>query len=211
MDFRKLKKYKITILLVVMNSAIWLAMEILGNTFDPDYMYSHGAMSAYGTLVDHEIWRFFTSMFLHFGPQHLMNNMLLLVVVGNYLERAVGSVRYLIIYLVSGMAASVTSCLYMVYRANYGVSAGASGAVFGLVGGLVVIVIVHHNTYDGISIRGIALCAVLMVMAGLSSAAVDNAAHVGGLFAGVVLTAIIWKFTLKKKQTSLENGDLNEG
>lgn len=212
MEVNELKKYKATFSLILINTAVWIIMQIFGNTLDAEYMYSCGAMTTYGTLVDHEVWRFFTSMFLHFGPQHLLNNMLLLAVAGNYLERAVGSIKFLLIYLLSGVVASITSCIYMLYRASYGVSAGASGAVFGLIGGLIVIVAVHHNQYDGISIRGIALCAVLMVMAGLSSKAVDNAAHVGGLITGFTVTAVIWFFTLRgKEKLPCENGDLNEG
>lgn len=215
MEGSSLKKNKATLVLVIINVAIWIITQALGDTMDAEYMYSCGAMSTYGTLVDHEYWRFFTSIFLHFGPQHLLNNMLVLSVAGVYLERAIGSIRYLIAYIISGVLGSVTSCLYMLYQASYGVSAGASGAVFGLVGGLIVIVAINHWSYDGIDIKGIVLCAALMVMSGLSSQAVDNAAHVGGLVSGIIITAVIWTFSPKlrnrKESESHENGDINEG
>ena len=90
-------------------------------------------------------------MFMHFGLMHILNNMVVLGAVGQIVEKAMGHVKLLITFLVSGMCGSVLSYIVMLYNNDFAVSAGASGAIFGLVGALVWIVIVNRGFYEGIS------------------------------------------------------------
>ena len=92
----KRSKNSINLVIVVCNILVFLAVTLTGGTESSRHMMDCGA--AYAPLIESgEYYRLFTSMFLHFGIQHLINNMLLLLFLGDYLERAVGKIRYLVI------------------------------------------------------------------------------------------------------------------
>ena len=94
----KRSKNSINLVIVVCNILVFLAVTLTGGTESSRHMMDCGA--AYAPLIESgEYYRLFTSMFLHFGIQHLINNMLLLLFLGDYLERAAGKIRYLVIYL----------------------------------------------------------------------------------------------------------------
>ena len=88
-----------------------------------------------------EYYRLFACMFLHFGIEHLLNNMLVLFVLGSRLERVIGKIKFLIIYLVGGLLGNVISVLVELKSMDFAVSAGASGAVFAVMGAMIYIVI----------------------------------------------------------------------
>ena len=119
---------KCNLLMVVINIVVFIVLEIMGSTTDTLFMVRHGAM--YEPLVTQqgEYYRLFTCMFLHFGVQHLFYNMLLLIFVGDMLEKVAGKVRYLFIYLGGGLMGNVLSMAVAERTGNFAVSAGASGA-----------------------------------------------------------------------------------
>lgn len=97
----ELKKAPVTVLLILANILVFTAVEFTGGSEDTMHMLQCGA--AYTpAIMQGEYYRIFTSMFLHFGPQHLGNNMLVLFVLGGRLERTVGKLKYLLIYLLGG-------------------------------------------------------------------------------------------------------------
>ena len=119
--------------LIGANLLLFLLVELTGSTGDTAQMIRWGA--AYTPLIQAgEYYRLFTCMFLHFGFQHLLNNMLLLFFLGDYVERFIGKVRYLILYLAGGFLASLFSYLQDLQQGQDTVSAGASGAVFAVLG-----------------------------------------------------------------------------
>lgn len=183
-------KNTVTYFVIAINVIIWIILTLMGNTQSVEFMYNHGAMSAYGALVEHEYWRFITSIFLHFTPEHLLNNMLLLAVAGSYVEPEIGHVRFGICYALSGILGSVCSCIYMVYKASYSVSAGASGAIFGVVGALLYLILIHKGRFSGIRLKGMLLSVFLMLFVGITSKGVDNAAHIGGFVIGFVVALL---------------------
>ena len=97
--------------LIILNILYFLYLELTGSTEDAYFMLEHGAM--YGPLIlrGHEYYRLLTSIFMHFGIDHIVNNMLVLFVLGDNLERALGKVKYLIFYLSCGVLANVVSLL----------------------------------------------------------------------------------------------------
>ena len=107
---------KCNLLMVVINVAVFIILEFLGSTTDTIFMLDHGAM--YEPMVTEygEYYRLFTCMFLHFGVQHLLYNMLLLIFVGDMLERAVGKIGYLVMYLGGGILGNLLSMAVAVYR-----------------------------------------------------------------------------------------------
>ena len=104
-----------------------------------------------------------------------------------------GHVKLLIIFLVSGMCGSVLSYIVMLYNNDFAVSAGASGAIFGLVGALVWIVIANRGFYEGISRQQAVFMVILMIYYGVSTQGVDNWAHGGGLAGGFVISIVLYR------------------
>ena len=129
------KKSYINWILMAVNALVFLYLEVAGSSEDAYFMYTKGAMLKAAVMEDGEYYRLLTAMFMHFGIGHLVNNMIVLFALGDNLERALGHVKYLILYLFSGIGANWISMMIgnndlMV------VSAGASGAIFGGSGGL---------------------------------------------------------------------------
>ena len=100
----ELKKEPVTVFLILVNALVFLVVEFTGGSEDTLHMLQCGA--AYTpSILDGEYFRIFTCMFLHFGAKHLGNNMLVLFVLGGRMERTVGRIRYLLIYLLEVWAA----------------------------------------------------------------------------------------------------------
>ena len=153
---------------------------------------TRGCICAF-VILGGEYYRLFTAMFLHFGVSHLANNMLVLLVLGEKMERALGHIKYLIFYLVSGVAANSISLAVQVRTGQASVSAGASGAIFGVVGGLVYVIAIHHGQLDGLTNRQLGFMVLLTLYHGFTSAGVDNMAHIGGLISGFILGILLYR------------------
>ncbi|HEX2535085.1 MAG TPA: rhomboid family intramembrane serine protease [Chitinophagaceae bacterium] len=139
-----------------------------------------------------EWWRLFTAMFLHIGVVHLLLNMYGLFMIGNYLEPMLGKVLYAVAYLVTGLLASLTSLWW--HDAN-SVSAGASGAIFGIEGVFLALLTTSliPKAVRGPLLKGMAVFIVYNLVYGLKGE-VDNAAHIGGLLSGLVLGYLYYFF-----------------
>lgn len=187
--FLKTRK-KANLTIVAINVLVFIVFSIIGNTEDVQFMLTHGA--CFAPLVEEgEVYRLFTAMFLHFGVEHLIGNMLLLIFLGDTLERVVGSVRYLIIYLLGGLGGNVLSYCIALYRKNYVVSAGASGALFAVIGALVYLVLRKRGDVEGISGKRLLLMAALSIAQGFTAAGIDGYAHIGGFLCGMLLSVFV--------------------
>ena len=147
----------VNIALAAVHVLVFLYLEAIGSTEDGVFMVKHGAVFAPFVILGGEYYRLFTAMFLHFGVSHLANNMLVLLVLGEKMERALGHIKYLIFYLASGVAANSISLAVQVRTGQASVSAGASGAIFGVVGrlgyvvGTIVILFALYGSADALS------------------------------------------------------------
>ena len=144
------------------------------------------------TLIQHgQYWRFVTPIFLHANLLHVGLNMLNFVVLGVFLEQLMGHMRFLFIYLITGIISIIASF----YFAPQEISVGASGAIFGLVGAYSVFVLVHRHAFPR---GGVPVLLWLIVVIGINLGLglivpnVDNYAHLGGLISGCLLG---WWFT----------------
>ena len=118
----------------------------------------------------------------------------MLLVIGYSLEPEIGKIRFILIYIGSGLAGNIVSALCDISRGSYAVSAGASGAIFGILGALLYVVIRNHGRVGEISTRGLLLMAGLSLYYGFTAQGVDNAAHIGGLISGFLLAVLTyWK------------------
>lgn len=178
------------IVIVAVNIVVFVLVELTGSSEDVYHMLDWGAM--YAPLIrSGQYYRLITCMFLHFGFEHLFNNMLLLIFIGDYLERAVGKLRYLLIYLLGGLGGNVISCLVNLKTDSGAVSAGASGAVFAVIGAMLYLVIHSKGRIEDISLQRLLLMAVLSVYVGFSTGGIDNAAHIGGLIWGFLICLLV--------------------
>lgn len=151
-----------------------------------------GVLSAwggnYGNLtLSSQPWRLLSSVFLHGSLLHLALNMLVLYQIGQLVERIFGTARYLILYLGTGMLASLAS----VWWRQDVVSIGASGAIFGVFGGLLAFLLVHRSRLPASEFNRLRTMTLSFVgyslLLGFAIPGVDNAAHVGGVLGGLLL------------------------
>ena len=185
------KKAYVNGLLIALNVLFFLYLEITGSSENAYFMYTKGAMFAPAVLEDGEYYRLLTAMFMHFGIRHIMNNMLVLFVLGDNLERALGHVKYLIFYLLCGIGSNWVSM--MAHPTDtMTVSAGASGAIFGVVGGLLYVVTANKGRLEDLSTRQLVIMIFFSLYLGYTSTGVDNTAHLSGLVIGIVLAIILY-------------------
>lgn len=194
-----------TVILAAINVIVFFALTLKGMPEDGMFLLEHGAMYVPKVVEGGEFYRLFTSMFLHFGFRHLMNNMVILVLAGWNLELEIGSVRFLLVYILSGLGGNILSAWQEVLTADYAISAGASGAIFGIIGALLYIAIRNHGRIGEISGRGLIFMVVISLYYGFSSSGVDNAAHIGGLFTGFVSGVLLYRKHNGKRSSSFES------
>lgn len=202
MNFVKTRK-KANLLIVCLNIVVFLYLSIfVGSTTDAVMMEAHGAMFVPDVVEKGEYYRLLTSMFLHFGIEHLAFNMLLLIFAGDMLTIQVGTARYLCIYLGGGLAGNLLSFAVNLKAESYVVSAGASGAIFAVIGALVFLVIVHKGRIKDLNGRGICAMAALSLIQGFTDSGVDNYAHLGGFIGGFLLAAVfqMWSYLRNCRQ-----------
>ena len=187
-DLFKPKKPVVTMILIALNLILFLAMYVFGKgSTHVLTLYRFGAFSKDAILMG-EYYRLITSAFLHIGVVHLLCNMYSLYVLGPQLEGFFGKTKFLIIYLFSAIAGNLLS---MVFPGNGGLSAGASGAIFGLLGSLVYFGY-HYRVYLGTVMKSqIIPLIILNLVVGFLSPGINNAAHIGGLIGGVLMTMAV--------------------
>lgn len=186
------KKAVCTIVLVAVNIIVFLALSFMGVTEDANFMLNHGAMYTPYVMEKQEYYRLFTSMFLHFDINHLLNNMLMLAVLGWILELEIGRIKFLLIYFIGGLGGSALSLGLSVRTGDYAVSAGASGAICAMAGALIYVAIRNHGHIGRVSGRGLILMVALIIYFGVTSTGTDNAAHIGGVAAGLFLSVLLY-------------------
>ncbi len=188
----------ITYTIIGLNLLIFIMMLLSGVAlFDPlvSDLVRWGANVKWRTL-DGEWWRLISSVFVHIGLVHILFNMYALYMVGIYLEPMLGKGRYITAYLATGLLASVTSSWW--HDENL-VSAGASGAIFGLYGvflSLLTTKLIPQSMRKAM-LQSIGIFVGYNILYGAKSDATDNAAHLGGLVSGFVI-GYIYYFSIKQ-------------
>ena len=155
------------------------------------WMESKGCYSVFYLLHGREFYRLVTAAFLHADIEHLVNNMLLLYFCGDIVERTLGKARFLLLYVLSAICGNLLSSAYELSTGGFYDSIGASGAVFGLTGALLFLVIVRKGAAAHISMQRMLIAVFLSLYAGFYGANVNNAAHVGGLLSGFLLAFLL--------------------
>lgn len=157
------------------------------NTLWNEQLLIAGNLNVYDVLIGREYGRIILAMFLHADLNHLFNNMIIVLFMGNVLEKAVGHFTFAGIYLLSGICGNVCSLIYKLSADRMSMSIGASGAVFGMDGLLLALVLFAGRRTSGITPARVLFMVGLSLYNGFMSRNIDNAAHVGGLLAGFLL------------------------
>lgn len=183
-----------TYALIGINVLVWLVTVALGTNFlqaQSEQLFRFGGNVA-SEVQQGQWWRMLTATLLHGGLMHLVMNMLGLYAVGMTVERIYGRVQFLLIYFGAALVGSAAS---LHFSAQHAVSVGASGAVFGVAGALFVAMYLNRSERPKVfgkqTISSLSLFMFYSLLQGFSKSGIDNAAHVGGLMAGVVLAALL--------------------
>ncbi|MCI5835098.1 MAG: rhomboid family intramembrane serine protease [Firmicutes bacterium] len=182
----KIKKPIITYSIIAINIIVFILMYILGNgSTDPYTLIKFGA-NYRGSVINHEFYRLITCAFIHIGFMHLTLNTYSLYVIGVQLESYFGKLKYIIIYLFSAITASLMSVIL-----TDSISAGASGALFGLLGALLYFGY-HYRVFLGGVLKSQIIPLIIVNLAfGFMMSGIDNAAHIGGLIGGFLIAMAV--------------------
>lgn len=172
------------------NIVIFLLMALAGGSTNESTLMAFGVKSN-PAIARGEWWRFITPIFIHIGMLHLFFNSYALWIVGPQVEKLYGAARFVILYVLTGVAGVYASYFYHPQSE----SAGASGAIFGLFGVLLVFGVRYRNSIPPFFKRavgtGVLPVIVINLIIGFTIPAIDNSAHLGGLLAGAALAALV--------------------
>lgn len=186
---RLLKQPLVTYALLGITTIVFLGMEVTGGSENGMVLIKWGAMVREYIVVLHEYWRFFTPMFLHIGWLHFAVNMVTLYFVGSQVESVYGHWRYLLIYLLSGVAGNVIS---FTFGSAGSISAGASTSLFGLFGAFIILGR-HFKNNPAVSfmVQRYATFIGINLIFNLFSSSVDIMGHIGGLIGGLLVASVL--------------------
>jgi rhomboid protease GluP len=188
-----------TYILLGVNVVVFLVMTVFGaigglglnGSQNSDVLLTFGAMRNQ-LIAQGEYYRLFSSMFLHIGLVHLLFNSYALFILGQDVERLYGSGRFLLIYFVGGLGGSLAS--FVLSADPRGVSAGASGAIFALIGASIAYFYLHRQTFGQrgqAQLRSLLMLAGINLVFGFTIPGINNLAHMGGLVFGAMLGWIL--------------------
>ncbi len=206
MNFYSVKKrrglfdFNITLLLVIVNVICFILFSII-LLINPNFL-DYIALKPANIINHFYIWTFLTSMFMHAGFFHIFANMISLLFLGAFTEKIIGKKRYLNFYLLSGLFAGISFvALSFIFPSDFNSYAvGASGALFGLTGLLMVLTpdLSVYMMFIPIPIKmkyaAPMMLVLLWMISSLGNIPIGNTAHLGGFVAGIG-----YGFYLRKK------------
>ena len=166
-------------LLVAVNVIVFVICMFTGNA-----LYRLGQLDVIDVLIRGEYGRILWAMFLHVDMTHIVNNMLILFFMGAMIEKEVGHISYAVLYFLSGIGGNILSLFVKFMNSDATGSVGASGAVFGLDGVLLAMVLMSGRKMPNVTPIRVVVMICLSLYSGFSATNIDNAAHVGGLLVG---------------------------
>lgn len=203
--FARLRQAPVVTLMIVLNLVAFAITLIVASVMrsgfqidfimEPPFEVIHrlGALAFYSVIFAHEYWRTVTSLFLHYGALHLFFNLFALFMLGPALERTIGSGRFAICYLVSGLCSSIGVLLLTYFgRIQLGELVGASGCVMGVVGAWAGFLLRHrHLPQARERLANIVMIILLQIAFDFYTPQVSSSAHLCGLVAGAILGSLV--------------------
>ena len=194
----------VCIALAAVNAAVFIIC-MFGGTF----LYDRGELGVLEVLWRKEYWRIVTAMFLHSSTQHLFSNMIMLLFMGAIIEKETGHFKFALLYFLSGIGGNVLSLLIRVLEGNPFYSLGASGAVFGLDGALLAMILFWNRKVLSVTPVKVLIIICLSIYSGFTGGNIDNAAHIGGLITGFA-TGGIFCLIQRAKRNAAQQSSVNE-
>lgn len=190
---RQLRSAPAVLVLILLNAVAFLFEISVGDLNDPEVLHRIGALEPYAVVAQGEYWRLFTALFLHGGFTHLLFNIFALYVLGPPLERSIGTIRFAVCYLISGLASSAGVVgLTVIGLVQVDQLVGASGCIMGIVGAWAGFLVRHrHMAQARQRLANVGMIVVIQIAFDLSTPQVSMAAHLCGLIAGFLLGLIL--------------------
>lgn len=179
----------VTMIIIAINVVLYIITAIMSkNILDINAYVLLYIGGNYGALVSHgQVWRLLTCAFLHGGLIHILCNMYALYAIGPQVEILFGRVKYIIIYFFSAVGGSLLSYIF----SPNNLSIGASGAIFGLFGAMVVFVLKYKDRIPKKVLNNLFGVIILNLLIGFNLQGIDNFGHIGGLLAGALVAFLI--------------------
>jgi membrane associated rhomboid family serine protease len=189
----QLRSAPAVLVLILLNAVAFLFEISVGDLNDPEVLHRVGALEPYAVVAQEEYWRLFTALFLHGGFTHLLFNIFALYILGPPLERTIGTMRFAVCYLISGLASSAGVVgLTVLGFVQVSQLVGASGCIMGIVGTWAGFLLRHRHAPQGKQRLGnVVMIIVIQVVFDLSTPQVSMAAHLCGLIAGFFLGLVL--------------------
>lgn len=184
--------------LVVINVIIYLICTFVDNLL----LYYKGSLDIVSVLERGEYGRIISFMFLHGDINHIFNNMVILFFLGAMIEKEIGHIKYLLLYFLSGIGSGLVSLGYKAMTHDIASSIGASGAVFGLDGALLALILFSDREIAPPS--RVFLMIAYSLYSGFVGGNIDNAAHIGGLVIGFIVGFVICKTDKRNRKNKRE-------
>ena len=182
------------VLVLILLTVVAFLFEIsVGDWNDPEVLHRIGALEPYAVVVQGEYWRLFTALFLHGGFTHLFFNVFALYILGPPLERSIGTMRFVLCYLISGLASGAgvvgLTLIGLVHPVQL---VGASGCIMGIVGAWAGFLMRHRRApHAKQRLANVVMIVVIQVAFDLSTPQVSMSAHLCGLIAGFFLGLLL--------------------
>lgn len=189
---------KVTTALVLINVCVFIICTLTGTL-----LYNIGGSGLKLVESPIDLYRIITSLFLHMDMAHLFSNMVLLFFLGDVVEREFGSLVFACIFFFSGIWGCISTFIEEIVTNNNIVVVGASGAVFGVLGGLFALVLFKRINSKTMPAGRVFVVIVFSIYGGFTQANVANMAHLGGLIAGFLFGVVYC--LLSRKSSEREN------
>lgn len=177
--------YPVTIFFIVVNCGVFISQLLLSkngvNSIEEAFYFSVPAVKDGG-----EYYRVITSMFLHFDIPHLLCNMYSLYFIGSLTESLYGSIKFSVIYFMSGFGGIATTFIYDIMNQSYPMEAGASGCIFGVMGALFVWALTHKNQ-GYFDLKMLVVFIIIAFLPGFINSSISLTAHLGGFLTGCLV------------------------
>lgn len=173
-------KTYMTFIMIGLCVIMFIIETLLGGSENSDVLVTLGAKVNY-YIYQGQYWRLIAPLFLHIGLLHLVFNMYALFNIGPFIERIYGPVKFTVLYLLSG----IMGCVFSFALGNlFGLSAGASGAIFGLMGSTLYFRKEYKEIFKKLIGSSIFFIIIINLIIGITTTGIDNLGHIGGLIGG---------------------------
>ncbi|WP_106766312.1 rhomboid family intramembrane serine protease [Paenibacillus faecalis] len=192
-----LRYYPFTSLLLIVNLAMFFVLTFNGGSTNFGTLLEYGAVTNREPFRE-EWWRYFAAIFLHSGFDHLFFNSFGLLVIAPPLERILGSFKYALLYLSSGVIANIVSVAHYDRVGEYTLLVGASGAIYGVYGAFLYIALFQQNKMDEASRKILYTLLVLGILFSFAPG-IGWMAHISGMVAGFFIYGLLIRLVKQRR------------